>query len=93
MKLTLRDLFGLMLVAGLAISWGLLRRSRYTQLENAVELIRLADDDARLWQFRADSLAQRARQSGWKVDWSGTLNDHTIDIQSPDEIKQSTAEE
>jgi hypothetical protein len=89
MKFTLRDLFWLVAVVALALGWGTTYMIRHERLDSAVELVRKFENDANLWQYRAENLAQRVRKDGYIVFWSGTWNDHTIDIQSPEEIKQS----
>lgn len=93
MKFTLRELFLLTVIVALLLGWFLSYRSRHRQLEDAVELLRLTDNDARLWKYRAEEVTTRVRKSGWKVDWSGDWSDHMIDIQSPEELKKTPPEE
>jgi hypothetical protein len=93
MKLTLRDLFWLVLVVGLTLGWWGTYRARHVNLESAVELLYAAENDSKLWQNRAESLAKRVRQDGYQVKWSGRPDDHIIDIMSPEELRKGPATE
>ncbi len=84
-KLTLRDLFWLTLVCGLALGWWISSRNERLQDKTAIELLRVAGDDIDLWQYRAEELAKRVREDGWEVTWSGDWNLHEFDVISPAE--------
>ena len=97
-QLTLRDLFWLVLVCALAVGWWVnrwqvgaandenLRYLARVLLESGQEWReerKSLENERKLWQYRVETLAASVQKDGYRVTWSGSWNDHTVDIQPP----------
>jgi hypothetical protein len=94
MRFTIRDVLWLTVVAAVAVGWFVDRsrlRGEATAIASDLERVQASSTMGqlelakvcKLWQVRAERLAERIRADGYQVTWSGEWNDHGLDIVPP----------